>query len=60
MIKNKEKTIQFGQSLDNDEFELTKVLLSSECKYIIGDEVLIGPVDICNSYEQNMIEGRKN
>ncbi len=59
MKDNEEIAIQFGQSLDNDEFDLTKKLLSQECKYIIGDDVLIGPDDICSSYEQNMIEGRK-
>ena len=55
----KEIAIQFGQSLDKDEFHLTKKLLSQDCKYIIGEEVLIGPENICQSYEQNMIKGRK-
>lgn len=55
----KEIAERFGQSLDNDEFNSTKELLSPDCKYIIGDETLIGPDDICGSYEQNMIEGRK-
>jgi peptidase S41-like protein len=50
---------KFGQSLDNDNFMETKKLLSRECKYIIGEDVLNGPEDICRSYEQNMIEGRK-
>ena len=59
MKGKKEIAIQFGQSLDNDEFNLTKNLLSQECKYIIGNEVIIGPDDIGHSYEQNMIEGRK-
>lgn len=59
MKDKKEIAIQFGQSLDNDEFNLTKSLIGSECKYLIGDDVLIGPENICNSYEQNMIEGRK-
>jgi hypothetical protein len=34
-------------------------LLSSDCTYFIGEDVLVGPKDICQSYEQNMIEGRK-
>lgn len=38
---------------------MTKELLSQECTYLIGDDILIGPDDICNSYEQNMIDGRK-
>lgn len=50
---------QFGDSLDKDEFERTKELLSQDCKYLIGNDTLIGPKDICRSYEQNMIEGRK-
>lgn len=49
----------FGRSLDRDDFTITKGLLSSNCKYIIGEEILIGPEDICNSYEQNMIEGKR-
>jgi hypothetical protein len=55
----KEIAIQFGQSLDNDDFNQTKKLLSQSCKYIIGDDTLVGPENICQSYEQNMIEGRK-
>ncbi len=55
----KQTAVKFGQSLDNDEFELTKQLLSQDCKYVIGKETLIGPDNICNSYEQNMLEGRK-
>lgn len=54
----KEIAIQFGESLDNDNFDATKRLLSQNCKYIIGDEVLIGPENICQAYEQNMIDGR--
>ena len=50
---------QFGNSLDQDDFEATQKLLSKDCKYHIGSKVLSGPIDICNSYEQNMIEGRK-
>jgi len=55
----KEIAMQFGESLDNDNFDATKKLLCQNCKYIIGDEVLIGPETICQSYEQNMLEGRK-
>ncbi len=55
----KEIAKQFGESLDKDEFDTTKVLLSPDCKYLIGEETLIGPEDICQSYEQNMLEGRK-
>ena len=50
---------RFGESLDRDEFEVTKQLLSPDCKYHIGEDTLTGPEAICNSYEQNMIEGRK-
>lgn len=50
---------EFGRSLDMDEFEQTKELLSTDCCYDIGDETLIGPERICGSYEQNMIDGRK-
>ena len=49
----------FGTSLDNDDFEKTKTLLSERCAYTIGDETLIGPLAICKSYEDNMIAGRK-
>lgn len=55
----KEIARQFGESLDNDAFDVTKKLLSPDCVYIIGENTLIGPQDICQSYEQNMIEGRK-
>lgn len=59
MEENKQIAIEFGRTLDRDQFELTKKLLSADCKYIIGEEVLIGPAEICDSYEKNMIEGRK-
>lgn len=49
----------FGSSLDKDEFEITKGLLSQDCQYSIGMKILRGPDEICQSYEQNMIEGRK-
>ena len=55
----KKVAIQFGQSLDKDEFDLTIKLLSQDCKYFIGEDILIGPENICQSYKQNMIEGRK-
>lgn len=55
----KELAELFGRSLDKDEFEIVKGILSLNCKYKIGEEILIGPENICNSYEQNMIEGRK-
>ena len=49
----------FGTSLDQDDFETTKTTLSDNCQYDIGSEVLVGATAICNSYEQNMIEGHK-
>ena len=55
----KEVAAQFGRSLDLDEFETTRTLLHPNCQYFIGDDVLYGPERICQSYEQNMIEGRK-
>jgi len=58
-MNTRERAIRFGRLLDADEFELVAELLSAECKYFIGDEVLVGPEAICKSYESNMIEGRK-
>lgn len=55
----KETAIQFGKSLDKDQYEITKTLLSEDCTYNIGTEILKGPIAICNSYEQNMLEGKK-
>ena len=55
----KEVAKRFGTSLDEDDFNTTKTTLSEDCKYIIGNEILIGPENICRSYEQNMQEGRK-
>lgn len=49
----------FGTSLDQDDFETTKTTLSKDCVYDIGSETLVGATAICNSYEQNMIEGHK-
>jgi len=51
--------IKFGTSLDQDDYKTTRQLLSSDCEYIIGSEILIGPQAISDSYEQNMIEGKK-
>ncbi len=59
MVSHQEIATRFGRSLDKDEFEFTQKLLSRNCQYVIGKEVLIGPEDICRSYEQNMIAGRK-
>ena len=59
MKKKIDIAVLFGRSLDHDEFDRTRDLLSSDCKYVIGDEVLTGPDAICSSYEQNMIAGRK-
>ena len=55
----KKIAIQFGKSLDNDDFNATKILLDQNCKYTIGDKVFVGPNNICQSYEDNMVEGRK-
>jgi hypothetical protein len=49
---------RFGQSLDNDDFALTKTLLSPDCTYVIREDVLTGPDAIGGSYEQNMLAGR--
>ncbi|MFT5823825.1 MAG: hypothetical protein ACI8ZM_005088 [Crocinitomix sp.] len=49
----------FGTSLDQDNFELTASVLSDDCIYKIGTTTLNGPQEICNSYEENMIAGRK-
>ncbi len=59
MEKNEKVAIEFGRTLDKDQFEMTKKLLSHDCEYYIGEDVLTGPDEICNSYKQNMIEGRK-
>lgn len=49
----------FGRALDQDDFKAAEALLHPNCTYDIGKEVLEGAQAICNSYEQNMIEGRK-
>lgn len=51
--------VLFGQSLDQDDFNTTATLLDEQCTYHIGTEVLKGPVPIAQSYEKNMLEGRK-
>ncbi len=54
------KTAQrFGEYLDADDFEKALKLLSDDCIYEIGEKVLNGPKMIIQSYEENMIEGRK-
>ena len=58
-MNNRAKAEMFGSTLDNDQFDLMQKLLSDDCKYFIGNKVLTGPEEICNSYKQNMIEGRK-
>lgn len=50
---------QFGTALDNDDFTTARSTLSSDCRYETGKATLIGPAAICNSYEENMIAGRK-
>lgn len=49
----------FGTSLDQDDFATTKTVLSPDCRYLIGEDELVGPVAIAGSYEENMIAGRK-
>ncbi len=49
---------QFGDALDHDNFEVVSKLLSAQCEYYIGDRTLSGREEICQSYEQNMKEGR--
>ncbi len=49
----------FGNSLDKDDYSTARMLLDNNCKYVVGNKVLIGPENITNSYENNMIEGRK-
>ena len=58
-MRNVEIARLFGNSLDKDDYQTTHKLLDSDCKYIIGDDVLVGPEEITNSYRNNMIEGRK-
>ena len=58
-MTNKEVVLQFGNSLDNDEYDIVRSLLDDNCVYFIGKDQLHGPIDIAKSYEDNMIEGRK-
>ncbi len=55
---NLEIALQFGSALDQDNYAAAYALLSEECVYQIGSEIIQGPEAICNSYEANMIEGR--
>ncbi len=50
---------RFGRSLDQDQYEQTRQVLSPDCRYIIGDKIIKGPQAISDSYEQNMIEGKR-
>lgn len=47
----------FGRSLDKDDFETVKTLLTADCEYFIGDTTLVGKDAIAGSYESNMTEG---
>ena len=49
----------FGKALDQDDFSSVKGLIAPDCTYTIGDTSLVGPDDIADSYEQNMLKGRK-
>ncbi len=51
--------IEFGEALDADDFPRAKELLSNGCEYLIGDQHLVGPDQIIQSYENNMLEGRR-
>ena len=55
---NLTKAQQFGTALDEDDFGEAKKLLSENCTYDIGGEILEGPSAIVGSYEKNMLEGR--
>ena len=59
MTPERQKTArQFGAALDADNFAMAAECLAQDCVYLFGNEVLTGPVAICDSYEQNMIAGR--
>lgn len=49
----------FGNALDNDDFELAKTVISTNCKYSIGKQTLIGPDEIIGLYEKNSKEGHQ-
>ena len=51
--------VQFGTSLDNDDYKTTLSTLTPDCIYDMGSETLTGAEAIVNSYEQNMLAGRK-
>lgn len=53
------KAREFGLALDHDDFETAQNLLAENCEYDIGEKMLRGAAAIANSYEANMIEGRK-
>ncbi len=59
MNSKKEIALQFGTSLDNDNYTLFRATLAPHCKYNIGDKELKGPIDISNLYESNMKEGHQ-
>lgn len=50
---------QFGEYLDEDNFEQFKLLLSVDCNYEIGGQVLNTPETIAGLYEQNLKEGKE-
>lgn len=50
---------KFGNSLDQDDYKTTLDLLTEDYTYDMGDTVLVGAQKIVDSYEQNMIAGRK-
>ncbi len=50
---------QFGTALDNDDFALAKSVLAESCTYGTGKGILRGPQAIVESYERNMLDGRK-
>ncbi len=58
-MTKRETAIRFGNSLDQDDYSTTRFVLADECEYIIGEDIINGPIAISKSYEDNMIEGRK-
>ena len=49
---------KFGKFLDQDDFENFKSILTENCIYEIGDQVLITKDSIAGLYEKNMKEGK--
>ena len=49
---------KFGTFLDQDDFENFKTILSENCIYEIGEQVLRGRDSIAGLYEKNMKEGK--